>query len=450
MTGSPLLTDLYQLNMMQAYLESGKTGPASFEMFFRTLPERRRFLLAAGLEGVLDYLGDLRPAPDELDWLRGTGRFSADFIDHLAGLRFEGEVHAVPEGTVLFADEPVLRVTAPLPVAQLVETRILNLVHLETLIASKAARMVLAAEGRSLVDFGLRRAQGAEAGVRGARAACLAGFAATATVEAGRRFGLALSGTMAHAFVEAFEDETAAFEAFARARPDDVILLIDTYDTVAAAHKVADLAPRLAAEGITVQGVRLDSGDLGALAREVRAVLDAAGLNGISVVASGGLDEDAIAGLVAGGAPIDGFGVGAALATSSDVPSLDTAYKLQTFDGVARMKTSKGKRTLPGAKQVWRRLDAEGRLAEDVLSTADDSQEGTPLLVPVMRGGQRVAPPESLETIRGRAAAEIGRLPAALRSLAPGPSPHPRVGAALARLAETVERRIESRERTEP
>ncbi|NBC96406.1 MAG: nicotinate phosphoribosyltransferase, partial [Deinococcus-Thermus bacterium] len=301
MTGSPLLTDLYQLNMMQAYLESGKTGPASFEMFFRTLPERRRFLLAAGLEGVLDFLGDLRPAPDELDWLRGTGRFSADFIDHLAGLRFEGEVHAVPEGTVLFADEPVLRVTAPLPVAQLVETRILNLVHLETLIASKAARMVLAAEGRSLVDFGLRRAQGAEAGVRGARAACLAGFAATATVEAGRRFGLALSGTMAHAFVEAFEDETAAFEAFARARPDDVILLIDTYDTVAAAHKVADLAPRLAAEGITVQGVRLDSGALGALARKVRAVLDAAGLSGISVVASGGLDEDAIAGLVADG-----------------------------------------------------------------------------------------------------------------------------------------------------
>jgi len=440
-----LLTDLYQLNMVQAYLESGKTGPASFELFFRTLPERRRFLMAAGLEQVLGYLEGLAATPDELDWLRSTGRFSAEFVDYLADLRFEGDVHAMPEGTICFADEPVIRITAPLPVAQLIETRVLNLVHFSTLISAKAARMVLAARGRTLVDFGLRRAHGAEAGVLAARAAHLAGFAATATVEAGRRFGIPLSGTMAHAFVQAFDDESEAFEAFARARPDDVILLIDTYDTEAGARKAAALAPRLAADGIAVRGVRIDSGDLGALAVRVRAILDGAGLGEVAIFASGGLDEDEIAALLAAGAPIDGFGVGSGLTISKDVPTLDSAYKLQEFEGVARKKKSSGKETLPGRKQVWRRFDRDGLMAEDVISTVDDRQEGTPLVVEAMRGGRRVTAPEPIAELRARAAAELARLPPGLRDLAPGPSHPVRVGEALARLSEEVDRKLAAR-----
>ena len=289
-----LLTDLYQLNMLQAYLERGMTETAAFEFFVRKFPARRGFLMAAGLEQVLDFLETLKPTPGELDWLRGTGRFSADFIDHLADLRFTGGVDAMAEGTVFFPDEPILRVAAPLPVAQLVETRIINILHFQTLIASKAARMVLAAPGKLLVDFGLRRAHGSEAGLMAARAAYLAGFAGSATLLAEAVYGVKAFGTMAHSFIQAHDDETAAFESFARSRPDNVVLLIDTYDTERGAEKVAALAPRLKREGITVRGVRLDSGDLADHARRVRAILDKAGLKDITIFASGGLDEDAL------------------------------------------------------------------------------------------------------------------------------------------------------------
>ena len=278
------------------------------------------------------------------------------------------------EGTVFFANEPILRVTAPLPEAQLVETRLINMLHFQSLIASKAARIVLAAPGKLLVDFGLRRAHGAEAGLMAARASYIAGFAGTATVLAGKMFGIPMFGTMAHSYIQANDDEALAFERFARARPDGLVLLIDTYDTEAAARKVVALAPRLKDEGITIGGVRLDSGDLIALSRTVRRILDDGGLEHVTIFASGGLDEDQIAAIVTANAPIDGFGVGTSLTTSSDVPALDCAYKLQEYAGLPRRKHSPGKATWPGRKQVWRRYGADGRMAGDVISVEGDEQ----------------------------------------------------------------------------
>jgi len=437
-----LLTDLYQLNMLQAYLEHGVTDTAVFEFFVRDIPENRNFLIAAGQEPTLDYLENLRFADDDLAWLAGTGRFSKQVIDYLRGFRFTGAVNAMPEGTVLFANEPVLQVMAPLPMAQLVESRLINLLQFQTLIASKAARMVLAAPGKLLVDFGLRRAHGAEAGVMAARASYLAGFAGTATVTAGKLYGLPLYGTMAHSFIEAWDDEAAAFEAFAHARPDNLVFLIDTYDTLAAARKVVALAPRLRAAGITIRAVRLDSGDLVELSKGVRQILDAGGLTEVSIFASGGLDEHEIARLLAAGAPIGGFGVGTSLTTSSDRPALDCAYKLQEYAGVARRKYSSGKATWPGRKQVWRRFGADGRMAGDTISLADDRQEGEPLLVPVMREGRRVGPGQTLAQGRERVARELARLPDALRRLDRA-QPYPvAVGDALKRLAADVDRRV--------
>jgi nicotinate phosphoribosyltransferase len=441
---SPLLTDLYQLNMLQAYLESGQAETAVFEFFVRRLPERRGFLMAAGLEQALDWLEGLRFSKAELAWLADSGRFSPALIDQLRGFRFTGDVDAMPEGTVFFADEPILRVIAPLPQGQLVETRLINLLHFETIVASKAARMVLAAPGKSLVDFGLRRAHAAEAGLLAARAAYLAGFEATATMLAGARFGIPLSGTMAHSFIQVFDDETEAFEAFARARPDNLVLLIDTYDTEAAARKIVALAPKLKAMGVALHGVRLDSGDLDVLSRSVRSILDEGGLAEVIIFASGGLDEDDLAAFTKAGAPIDGYGIGASLTTSSDAPSLDCAYKLEEYAGLARRKRSTGKATWPGRKQVWRRYDAEGRMAGDVISVEGDTQTGEPLLAPVMRGGRRLAQP-SLAEARGRAAAELARLPAALRGLEAGAAYPVEIAPALRRLADEVDQRLAAR-----
>ena len=439
-----LLTDLYQLNMLQAYLEHGVTGTAVFEFFVRDVPPGRNFLIAAGQEPALDYLENLRFSEEDLAWLADTGRFSRQVIDYLRDFRFTGAVNAMPEGTVCFANEPVLQVTAPLPMAQLVESRLINVLQFQTMIASKAARMMLAAPGKLLVDFGLRRAHGAEAGVMAARASYLAGFAGSATVLAGKLYGLPLYGTMAHSFIEAWDDEAAAFEAFARARPDNLVLLIDTYDTLAAAHKVVALAPRLRTAGITIRAVRLDSGDLAALSKEVRQILDAGGLNDVTVFASGGLDEHEIARLLAAGAPIGGFGVGTSLTTSSDRPALDCAYKLQEYAGVARRKYSSGKATWPGRKQVWRRFGPDGRMAGDTISLADDRQDGEPLLVPAMRDGRRVGPAQTLAQGRERVARELERLPPLLRGLdRAGPYPVA-IGDALKRLAAEVDRRLAS------
>jgi nicotinate phosphoribosyltransferase len=443
---SPLLTDLYQLNMIQAYLEHGETKTGVFEFFVRKLPERRGFMVAAGLEQALQFLENLHFSAEELEWLAGTGRFGAGLLEYLAGFRFNGDVHAMPEGTVFFANEPILRVTAPLPEAQLVETRLINILHFQSLIAAKAARMALLAPNKLLVDFGLRHAHGADAGLMAARASYMAGFAGTATVLAEREFGIPIYGTMAHSFVQAFDDETTAFESFARARPENLVLLIDTYDTEAAARKVVALSPRLKAAGITIRGVRLDSGDLVALSRSVRRILDEGGLTDVIIFASGGIDEDVLAAFAQEQAPIDGMGIGTSLTTSSDAPALDCAYKLQEYAGLPRRKRSAGKATWPGRKQVWRHYGLDGRMAGDVISAEDDAQQGVTLLQPVMKAGQRLQPRPTLAEIRTHTARELTCLPEPLRKLEPGASYPVRVADALVRLATEVDDRMARQE----
>jgi nicotinate phosphoribosyltransferase len=439
---SPLLTDLYQLNMIQAYLDHGKTDTAVFEFFMRKLPARRGFLVAAGLEQVLDFLEGLRFSADEIDWLARAGRFGKGMLDHLAALAFTGDVHAMPEGTAFFADEPILRITAPLPQAQLIETRIINILHFQTLVASKAARMRLAAPDKLMVDFGLRRAHGAEAGLAAARASYIAGFAGTATVLADKLYGIPTFGTMAHSFIQAYDDEAVAFEDFALSRPQNLTLLIDTYDTEAGARKVVALAPRLKDRGITIRAVRLDSGDLIALSKSVRRILDEGGLADVSIFASGGLDEDSVAKMLEAGAPIDGFGLGTSMTTSSDVPALDCAYKLQEYARVARRKRSVGKATWPGRKQVWRRYGPDGAMAGDVVSLEDDPQIGEPLLHLVMREGRRVAPPPTLAECRTRAGCDLARLPKPLRGLESGATYPVEAADALRRLVAEVDSRM--------
>jgi nicotinate phosphoribosyltransferase len=447
---SVLLTDLYQLNMMQAYLDRGETEIAVFEFFIRRLPAQRGFLIAAGLEQALDFLAELRVTPDELDWLKGTGRFGNNLIDYLADLRFSGDVHAVPEGTVFFAEEPILRITAPLPEAQLVETRLINILQFQSMVASKAARMLLAAPGKQLVDFGFRRAHGAEAGLLAARASYIVGFAGTATVLAGKQFGIPIFGTMAHSYIQVHADEVEAFENFARARPDRLTLLIDTYDSEAAARKIVALAPGLKADGISIGAVRIDSGDLIALSKGVRHILDAGGLRDVNIFASGGIDENDLVRMVAAGAPINGFGVGTSLTTSFDAPALDCAYKLEEYAGTPRRKRSVGKATWPGRKQVWRRYGSDGRMAGDVISLESDKQPGEPLIEPVMQAGHRLAPSPTLAQIRERAARELERLPEALRTLAPATSYPVEVSDALKRLAAEVDGHAVRQDKAKP
>jgi nicotinate phosphoribosyltransferase len=444
---SPLLTDLYQLNMIEAYLAHGETKTAVFELFVRKLPTRRGFLIAAGLEQALEFLEEVRFSSDEIGWLKSTGKLSVRTLDYLAKLRFTGDVHAMPEGTIFFANEPILRVTAPLPEAQLVETRLINIVHFQSLIASKAARMVLAAPGKWLVDFGLRRAHGAEAGLLAARASYIAGFTGTATVLAAKLFDIPVFGTMAHSYIQAHDSETVAFERFAHARPEGLVFLIDAYDTEAAARKVVALAPRLKAAGIRVSGVRLDSGDLIALSKSVRRILDEGDLTDVTIVASGGLDEDQLMAMAKANAPIDGFGIGTSLTTSSDAPALDCAYKLQEYAGLPRRKHAPGKDTLPRRKQVWRRYGQDGRMAGDTLSVENDDQDGEALIHRVMQAGKRVSPSQTLDEIRKHAARGLQFLPTPLRELEPGATYPVQVGEALVDVAAEFDRRLTEQER---
>lgn len=441
-SASALLTDLYQLTMAQTYLEQGMEDCAVFEFFVRRLPPRRNFLLAAGLEQVLAFLSGLRVTQEELAWLAGTKRFSPRLLRYLETLRFTGDVDAMPEGTPFFPHEPILRVAAPLPMAQLVETRVMNLLNFQTMIASKAARSVLAAGGKPVIDFGLRRAHGAEAGLLAARASYLAGFAGSATVLAGMEYGVPIYGTMAHSFVQAHKEESAAFEHFAQAQPENVVLLIDTYDTEEGARRVVALASHLRSKGIDVNGVRLDSGDLADHARKVRRILDEGGLRETRILASGNLDEYRLRALAAGGAPIDSFAVGTAMTTSSDAPSLDCAYKLQEYAGRPCRKRSEGKATWPGRKQVWRRDGPDGSFDHDVVTTLADRQEGEPLLQPVMTGGRVLAPSPALEAIRSKVARELSRLPEPFRQLDECAPYRVEISQALRDLADSVDRTV--------
>lgn len=435
---SALLTDLYQLTMLQAYWYEGMEETAVFELFVRQLPPNRNFLVAAGLEQALEYLENLAFSDAECAFLAQSGFFDPAFIDRLRTFRFTGDIYAMPEGTVFFANEPILRVVAPLPQAQLVETRLINLLHFQTLIASKAARCVLAAPGKLLVDFGLRRAHGSEAGLLAARAAYLAGFAGTSNVLAGMRFGIPIFGTMAHSYIMAHADELAAFRKFAQSQPQNVILLIDTYDTLAAVDKVIALAH----ENIKIKAVRIDSGDLESLAFAVRRKLDAAGLREIAIFASGDLDEYALKRLIDHRAPIDGFGIGTKLTTSSDAPYLNSAYKLQEYAGIPRRKVSPGKQTWPGCKQVYRYRDPNGCLQKDILTTFDDPLDGEPQLKPVMRQGRRLSPPEALAVIRARCAAQLQALPEALKTIDSSHAFQVEISPALQRLTEKTDRRL--------
>jgi nicotinate phosphoribosyltransferase len=418
-----VLTDLYELTMLQAYWKLEMRDEAVFSLFSRRLPERRNFLLACGLDEALHYLETVRFSDEALGYLATLPQFEPAFLEWLRGFRFTGDVYAVPEGTPVFPEEPILEVVAPIAEAQLAETFLMNQVHLQTLLASKAARVVRAAEGRAVVDFGLRRMHGADAGMKSARAFYIAGVDSTSDVLGGLAYGIPVAGTMAHSFIQAFDDELDAFRAFASVFPD-TILLVDTYDTVEGVERVVELARELGAD-FRVRGVRLDSGDLAALAFRAREILDAAGLHEVTIFASGGLDEDEIAAIVRAGAPITGFGVGTAMGVSKDVPALDFAYKLTAYAGKGRTKLSPGKRILPGRKQVFR-MEEEGRATGDVIARHDEELPGRPLLRKVMEGGRRLPDDGTdLREARDRARRELAQLPERIRDLAPASPPYP-------------------------
>jgi nicotinate phosphoribosyltransferase len=422
-----LLTDLYQLTMAQAYFELGMRDNAVFELFVRRLPETRRFLLAAGLEQALEYIEGLRFTAEDIGFLATLGRFRADFLDYLRSVRFTGAVHAMPEGSPFFAEEPIVRVSAPILEAQLLESRLINIVHFQTMIASKAARCVIAARGKQLIDFGMRRAHEADAAVFAARAAYLAGFDATATVEAGRRFGIPLSGTLAHSFIEAHDSEEQALRSFVLSSPEPTTLLVDTYDSTRALPRVIALARELAQSGSEhgIRAIRIDSGDLVAQARAARIALDAHDCGGIRIVLSGSLDEQLIERLMRSEVPVDAFGVGTALDVSADAPALDMAYKLQEYAGKPRRKRSPGKATWPGVKQVFRERTASGEYLCDRVAGVDEQPGGESLLIEVMRNGRRSVPSPVLRAVREHCGTEMRALPPPLRELSPALTPYP-------------------------
>ncbi len=436
---SALLTDLYELTMSQVYVEREMLAPATFSLFVRKLPSNRSFLLAAGLWPLLEALHELRFNEEDLAYLESLKIFKPTFLDYLKNFRFTGEVWALPEGTVFFENEPVVEITAPLPEAQIVETLVINLINIETAIATKAALCVLAARGRPCVDFGARRTQGLEASLHAARASYIAGFSATSNVLAGKLFGIPVTGTMAHSYIESFDREEEAFRAFAENFPENAVFLVDTYDTLEGARRAARVALKLKERGLLVRGVRLDSGDVIELSRKVRRILDEAGLSEVKIFVSGGLDEKKIAEIVSSGAPVDAFGVGTKMGVSADAPYLDLAYKLVEYDGRPRMKLSEGKITYPGRKQVFRRYDAAGLFYEDELGLREENLPGKTLLTCFMREGRLLEGTPPISDIRQRAAEEINRLPVDIRE--GRRTPAPRTSEALLRLhRETVER----------
>jgi len=405
----PLFTDLYELTMAAGYFEQRLEKTATFSLFVRAHPKRSYFV-AAGLQAVVDALTRFRFSEQEIEWLGQTGRFKPDFISHLATLTFSGSVRAMAEGEIFFADEPVLEVTAPLIEAQIIETFLINTVGLASMLATKAARCVHAAAGRPIVDFSLRRTQGSHAGMAVARSSYIAGFSGTSNVLAGKVWDIPISGTMAHSFVTAFESEIEAFEAYARLFPDSAVFLIDTYDTLAGARTAAAVGQRMQQKGHALMGVRLDSGDMITLSREVRKILDDAGLPEVKIFASSGFDEYELQRLVAEGACIDAFGVGTRMGVSADAPYLDMVYKMVRLGSRNVRKASEGKVTLAGEKQVLRKM-ADGRFKADVIGLRDELLDGArPLLLPVMENGRSVGPRPTLEEIQERFAQNFKNL----------------------------------------
>jgi len=440
-----LLTDLYELTMAAAYHRRRMFAPATFSLFIREYPPNRGYLVTAGLEDVLAFLESFRFSEDDLAYLESLRLFSGDFLRFLEQVRFTGDVLAIPEGRLCFRDEPLLEVTAPIIEAQLVETFVINAVNLQTAIATKASRCVHAAAGRKVVDFSLRRTQGTDAGLKVARASFIAGFGGTSNVLAGKHYGIPVAGTMAHSFVTSFTEEIEAFRAFAEAFPENTVLLIDTYDTVAGARKAVAVAREMKQRGQHLRGVRLDSGDLAVLSREVRALFREAGLGDVSIFASGGFDESKIARVLAEGGEIDAFGVGTKMGVSADAPYNDIAYKLVQYDGRPVLKLSSGKRTLAGEKQVFRSV-VEGQLAGDTIARRDESLPGEALLRPAMRGGRRVASAEPIAAAQARFLDELSRLPERHKALEDPPEYPVHLSRALEEAQDKVVHDVRERE----
>jgi nicotinate phosphoribosyltransferase len=430
-----LLTDRYEITMAASYHRLGRNDPAVFELFVRRLPPHRDWLVVCGLGPTLRIVSEMRFGPAALEYLSTLG-CGDDFLSYLEGFRFSGDIEAMPEGTIAFADEPLVRVTAPLIEAQLLETLLLNQVNFQTMIATKAARVVLAAGGRgeSVIDFSPRRDHGVDAAMKVARASAVAGFGATSNMAAAMRYGLLPVGTMAHSYVLSFESEQEAFEAFMRDNPGNALLLVDTYDTLEGVRRAIEASRRT---GITLTGIRIDSGDLAGLARESRRMLDEAGLTEALIVASGDLEEHRIAELCRARTPIDLWGVGTELGTSRDSPVVNGVYKIVAelregaWRGVAKL--TEGKATLPGAKQVFRRIE-NGTMVEDVVGAAEEELDGEPLLVPAMRRGE-IVHTETLEQMRERTKRSLDSLPIALRSRGERPRYPVRHSEALLRAA---------------
>ncbi len=439
-----LFTDLYQLTMAQSYFEHRMNRKATFSLFIRKYPPHRNFFVAAGLATVLAYLQQVHFPSAALAYLRQTGRFSEAFLTYLSTWRFRGDVWALPEGTAFFVNEPVLEVTAPIIDAQLAESFIVNAIHFQTLIATKAARCVQAAQGRGLMDFSLRRTHGTDAAMKVARASYLAGFGSTSNVLAGQHYGIPIAGTMAHSYVTCLRHEIDAFRSFANTFPQQTVLLIDTYDTIAGAKRAAEVGQEMAQRGQRLLGVRLDSGDMTALSKEVRVILDAAGLPDVQIVASGGFDEYAIAQAVQDGACIDVFGVGTKMGVAADASYFDMAYKLVKYDGRPVMKLSSGKTTLVEEKQVWRCASA-GQDVEDIIALRCerlDQPDAQALLTCMMQDSRVAQPLPSLDASRAYHAEQMAHLPMSYKRLDSG-EPYPvRLSTALARKQQEVETAI--------
>ncbi len=449
--GLGLLTDLYELTMAQTYLEHGLHQAATFSLIIRSYPVNRGYFVNAGLQDVLTYLEDWRFSETDLEYLESTGIFSSGFLEYLADVRFTGDVWAMPEGRLFFANEPVLEVTAPVIEAQMVETLIINQVNLQSMIATKASRCVWAARGREIVDFSLRRTHGADAGMKVARSSYIAGATSTSNVKAAQVYGIPPAGTMAHSLVTCFPQEIDAFRAYVDSFPNRSILLVDTYDTIEGSRKAAIVGKELQALGHRLQGVRLDSGDLGELSRQVRKHLDDAGLEGVRIVASGGLDEMDVQGLVEGRAPIDSFGIGTTLGVSADAPWTDMAYKLVRYGDKPAMKLSAGKESQPDPKQVYRIRNDGGTFARDVIALRNEvGIEGEPLLEMVMGNGQLMAPHPSLDEIRERFKDDFAYLGEEHKSLQAPDLYSVSFSPALEALRASVEREIAISEGQEP
>lgn len=445
MDPSPLLIDLYELTMAACYYEHNMFHPATFSLFVRDYPAHRNYFVSAGLEEVVAFLESFSFRSKDVDYLGSTGLFSPEFLEYLSSLRFTGDVFAIPEGRLFFKNEPVIEITAPIIEAQLVETFLINAINFQMIIATKAARCVSAAGGRNLIDFSLRRTQGTDAGIKAARASYIGGFDGTSNVLAGKQYGIPTRGTMAHSFITSFTEEIDAFYAFAESFPDQTVLLIDTYDTLEGAKKAVKVSRDMRKRGKVLKGVRLDSGDMSVLSKEVRNLLDRAGENEVQIFASGGMDEYKIEGFSKNSAPIDAYGIGTKMGVSADAPYTDSAYKLVEYQGRPVLKLSTGKKTLVGRKQVFRR-QVDGKMAKDIIALRQEQVEGEPLLMQVMQKGARQSSPEPLSVIRDRFLNEFSTLEDRYKKLNQPESYPVELGLELQQLQQQVVHDVRERE----